>query len=157
MHVPGLENTVADALSRPSPSPPVDSSPVVPPGSPSPTSPSLLQTSTSSPRHAPDPPIQDPPLLQTSTSSPRHAPDPPIQDPVPAVSAVSVVTDPHPSPLSINQSTRQNFPVPGFNFSEILSLQKTCSSVQAMKNLPSLSIVNITLDSKEVLICDNST
>jgi len=67
---------------------------------------------------------------------------------------VSAVTDPHPSPPSINQSTSQDFSIPGFNFSEILILQKTCSSVQAMKNLPSLSIVNVTLDSKEVLICD---
>ena len=74
-----------------------------------------------------------------------------------AVMAVLEVTDPQPSPPSINQSTSQDFSVPGFNFSEILSLQKTCSSVQAMKNLSSLSIVNITLDSKEVLICDNST
>ena len=76
---------------------------------------------------------------------------------VSAVSEVSEVTDLHPLPPSINQSTSQDFSIPGFNFSEILSLQKTCSSVQAMKNLPSLSIVNIDLDSKDVLICDNST
>ena len=63
VHVPGLENIVADALSRPGHTPPVDPSPVVPPGSSSPTSPSLLQTSTSSQRHAPDSPLQDPHLF----------------------------------------------------------------------------------------------
>ena len=67
------------------------------------------------------------------------------------------MSGPQPSSPSSNQSISQDFSVPGFNFSKILSLQKSCSSVQAMKKLSSLSIVNITLDSKEVLICDNST
>jgi len=67
------------------------------------------------------------------------------------------VSGPQPSSPSSNQSISQDFSVPGFNFSKILSLQKSCSSVQAMKKLSSLSIVNITLDSRKVLICDNST
>ncbi len=62
VHLPGLENVVADALSRPSLSPPVDPSPVVSPGSPSPASLPLLQP----PRHAPDPPLRDPHLLLTT-------------------------------------------------------------------------------------------
>ena len=70
---------------------------------------------------------------------------------------VSAVSDPQPSSSPSNQSISQDFSIPGFNFSEILSLQKSCSSVQAMKKLSSLSIVNITLDSGEILICDNST
>jgi len=68
-----------------------------------------------------------------------------------------VVSDLQPSSPSSNQSIRQDFSIPGFNFSEILSLQKSCSSVQAMKKLSSLSIVNVTLESSEILICDNST
>ena len=157
VHVPGLENTSADVLSRPSHTPPVDPFPVVPSGSSSPTSPSLLQTSTSSPPHAPDPPTRDPvPAVSVvSEVSAMSAVSEVLA--VLAVSAVSAVTDPHPSPQSINQSTSQDFSIPGFNFSEISTLQKTCSAVQAMKDLPSLSIVNIILDSKEVLICDNST
>ena len=65
------------------------------------------------------------------------------------------VSDPLPPSSSIDQSTSQDFAVPGFDFSQILSLKQTCSSVQAMKSLSLLSIVNVTLDSGD-LICDNS-
>ena len=175
VHVPGLENTVAEALSRPSPSPvqpsPIfssdDSSLADPPSvllrpRPAPVSPSLLQPSL--PPHAP----VSPTLLQPSMSS--HAfpdPSPPrgpasevsavlVVSEVSAVLAVSAVSDPLPSSPSINQSTSQDFSVPGFDFSQILSLQKTCPSIQTMKSLPSLSKVNVTLHSGD-LICDNST
>jgi len=79
VHLPGLENVVADALSRPS---------LSPPGSPSPTSPPLLQ----SPRHAPDPPLRDPHLLQTPNPSPFQTPDAPARGPVSEVSEVSEVS-----------------------------------------------------------------
>jgi len=70
---------------------------------------------------------------------------------------VSAVSDPQPSSVTNNQAINQDFTIPGFNFLELLSLQKSCSSVEAMKKLSSLSIVNITLDSGDILICDNST
>jgi len=74
VHVPGLENSVADALSRPSPTPII--SPRVFPH------PNLAPT--------PFSPVS-PPLLQTSTSS-HTAPNPtPARDPAPEVSAVSAV------------------------------------------------------------------
>ena len=81
---------------------------------------------------------------------------------------MSAVSDSLPPSTSINQSNSQdflpsstsidqsNFPVPGFDFSWILLLQKTCPSIQVMRRLPSLSIVNVTLGSGD-LICDNST
>ena len=77
--------------------------------------------------------------------SSHTAPDPPpTRSPASEVSAVSDSLPPSPS---INQSTSQDFTVQGFDFSQILSLQKTCSSIQAIKNLSSLLIVNVTLDS----------
>ena len=57
---------------------------------------------------------------------------------------------------SINQSNSQDFSVPGLDFFQILLLQKTCPSIQVMRSLPLLSIVNVTLDSGD-LICDDST
>ena len=145
VHVPGPENVVADALSRPSPA--------------------LAPLSPSPPRSKSAPPLTvlspvspvSPPLLRSSKSS-HIAPNPhSFRDSAPEVSEVSAVSDPQPSSMPSNQSISQDFSIPGFNFSELLSLQKSCSSVQTMKKLSSLSIVNIPLDSGDILICDNST
>ena len=121
VRVPGLENTVADALSRPSPTP------AVPPGFSSPISPLQLHTPMSS-HTALDPP----PAPEVSVVSAVSV--------VSVVSAVSAMSDSLPPSPSINQSTSQDFTVQGFDFSQILSLQKTCSSIQTMKNLSSLSM-----------------
>ena len=165
VHVPGLENTVADAFSRPSLSPvqpspvflPVvpspSGSPCVPPRPrPAPVSPSPLQPSL--PFHA-----LVSPTLQPSVSSyavPNPSPPRGLASEVSAVSAVSAVSDSLPSSPSINQLNSQDFSVPGFDFSHILLLQKTCPSIEVMRSLPSLSKVNVTLDSGD-LICDDST
>ena len=50
----------------------------------------------------------------------------------------------------------QDFSIPNFDFSKILSLQQVCSSVADLKNLSSLSIVTVTLDSGD-LLCDSLT
>ena len=69
---------------------------------------------------------------------------------------MSAVSDSLPSSAPINQSNYKQFSVPGFDFSRIVILQKTCPSIQVMRELPSLSIVNVTLESGD-LICDSST
>ena len=89
-----------------------------------------------------------PSLLQPSLSF--HAPTRGL------ASEVSAVSDSLPSSPSINQLNSQDFSVPGFDFSHILLLQKTCPSIEVMRSLPSLSKVNVTLDSGD-LICDDST
>ena len=67
------------------------------------------------------------------------------------VSAVTAVTVSPPS-----STVLQDFFIPNFDFSKILSLHQVCSSVADMKNLSSLSIVTVTLDSGD-LLCDSLT
>ena len=146
VHVPGMKNTVADALSRPSQ---CSSAPA--PSQPPPTTVS--------------PPLLNPALPQLQAPSPSHdAPNPsPTEDPASEVSGVSALSE----VLEVSAVTAvtvspppstvlQYFSIPNFDFSKILSLQQVCSSVSDMKNISSLSIVTVTLDSGD-LLCDNLT
>ena len=138
LHVPGLENTVADALSRP------------------------VSSSAPSPNPKPEPVLTP---VSSSAPSPHLKPEPVLTpQPVPSALPSAAVLPKSPQPLSVPCSSvldpapspAPNFSDINFDISQISPLQQSCPSVAAMKTSTSLSLVSVPISSGS-LLCDDST
>ena len=127
IHIPGAENVVADALSRPSPPFSTPSAPV----QVQETLPSALKADG---------------ILDRSLFSPPSAPVQ-VQGTLPSALKADGILERPPFVLSIFSS---------FDVSKLPALQSTCPSTLEMKSSASLNIVSVPLNNQE-LLCDNST
>ena len=156
VHVPGLENSVADALSCPFSSknaPP--SSKSAPPSSkcPPPSSKCPLSSFFPSPKRPLPPDVVHSEVSEVSEV--LVLPDAPSSSKPASTSYKSISASCKPV-LDSSPPNTQDFSIPNFDFSMISSSQQSCPSMTPMKNSPSLSVISVPHNSGS-LLCDNST